>query len=232
MASTGGTHAQTPRLCNMVHILESMMQGLLWWANGISALLLMILYVALPFPNSVRLWPRQGNRLWWLLLLLATLSWNCFRFIVESITQIQVPRGFLDLSLVYLAIWCYTLGLGWNQDAKVYRIATTVLRALCRVHSVRVNLANPGIPGGLQVSSVHRSGHAEVVVRIGEASALWPWLVRRRIGQYNSGNAALVAGSPNAAMEQWSDAMIVWRWSWRPHFGITYWRGTEQRVLH
>jgi hypothetical protein len=79
---------------------------------------------------------------------------------------------------------------------------------------------------------IARSGHAEVVVWIGEASALWPWLVRRRIGQYNSGNAALVAGSPNVAMEQWSDAMIVWKWSWQPHVGVTYWRGVEQRVLH
>lgn len=200
--------------------MPPVLDELLWWADGVSALLLCLMYTALPLPPHERLWPRCGELFWWYSVIILNFAWNVSRLIIEGIHEIEVPRDFLMLAIVYCVVWLTTLKSGWNQERQVFRRGKCIARAMAKVSYMREGKS----------TSEDRFGEWEVVVKKGCSKALWPWLTEEQITAYVDEPTVTL---PNGTRK--AETKAERRQIWLPHIfqrnkAIVYWGGDETSV--
>jgi hypothetical protein len=198
-----------------------------WWSDGISFILLGLMYIALPLPPANRLWPRAGEGIWWGLVVFSNVVWNIYRYIAEGIIEAAVPRGFMELSLIYCVVWCYTLGFGWDQDARVFRRTTKIMRELKRLKTVRRGESSRKSNESQRSFGDDRRKQKEIAVREGCARQMWPYLLDVRVMRYDMGKR-----NENFVKVEWAEAAqsrLCVLSSFRDCTG-RYWRGKEQLI--
>lgn len=208
---------------------EELIKRLVPWADGVSFLLLGFMYLMLPLPPSQRVWPRDGELWVWHSIIIVNCAWNGFRFFAEAWVDKTGPRGFMQMSVVYCAVWIYTLNYGWNQDHIIFQRRRRVLRAVRLVQQLRLGKSTRRFPARDKdkIFGHDRKDAPEVVVRRGVARDMWPRLLSRRIVRYTSHEK-----KDRTWKIETSTGVVRWRvCSLYPEDkGGRYWRGEEELV--
>lgn len=197
-----------------------------FWADGISFLLLGLMYVVLPIPPTRRLWLRPGETLLWRVIVLSNLGWNISRFVMEGIHQKRGPRGFSQLGLIYAIVWTYTLEFGWKEDVELYRRTKQVVDVVKHIKMVRYNERSFRPPEGNNFGH-DRKGERQLVVRKGISRALWPTLAARSVVRLQR---KVLVVQKDIQTEEETVHFAYRLFPASRNSGYKYWRGTETYV--
>lgn len=201
-----------------------------YWSDGISFLLLGLMYAVLPTPPTRRLWERAGETVLWGSIVLSNLVWNGYRFFMEAYYQKQGPRGFGQMGVVYAIVWTYIILFGWKEDVVLYRRRTKVVDALKLIQTIRSGSSSrPKVGSNF---GYDRGDQREVVVRRGVSRALWPSLAARIADKLRKGPTVQENGAAETvqATACFTYGLFGCLFPASRGRGYKYWRGTETRI--